>query len=375
MIAFEQVHPWLNKFSPTHLRPCSISLISHMKSALDAGHTTEAAGLLQQLDDYACKLRDDAEVVEVLLDCAETADRLGNLDEAGAILMDATSRSWSDLHRRAVIQWLVGIVQWRSMPARQQAVITWRNSITDFERLAKKPSIPRQQHTWYENICRLLERNLVEALEEVGRYVDLIESAEKTEDDFTIHSGQVSTNILSSTSTITHTFDALLHGESTFAGTVDILQLFNVSEEIPAGDFGPSGSDPFITDTVEIDHLSINGRPYSIHSSRGNRIINVPFDQKLSVVKVTGDSMNQENITEQDFVLLRKVDVPDNGDIVLAEIVGVDTRATLKRYFKEKDIIMLKPNSNNPVHKPFVFNKINEGFYIRGVVVAILKPF
>ena len=101
----------------------------------------------------------------------------------------------------------------------------------------------------------------------------------------------------------------------------------------------------------------------------------MPFDQKLSVVKVTGDSMNQENITEQDFVLLRKVDVPDNGDIVLAEIVGVDTRATLKRYFKEKDIIMLKPNSNNPVHKPFVFNKINEGFYIRGVVVAILKPF
>jgi hypothetical protein len=34
----------------------------------------------------------------------------------------------------------------------------------------------------------------------------------------------------------------------------------------------------------------------------------------------------------------------------------------------------LQPHSSNPVHKPFVFEKVNEGFFIRGVVVAVLKP-
>jgi SOS-response transcriptional repressor LexA len=73
-------------------------------------------------------------------------------------------------------------------------------------------------------------------------------------------------------------------------------------------------------------------------------------------------------------VLLRKVDIPENGDIVLAEIVGVDSKATLKRYFIEKGTITLRPNSSNPIHQPFVFKKIDDGFYIRGVVVAVLKP-
>ena len=46
--------------------------------------------------------------------------------------------------------------------------------------------------------------------------------------------------------------------------------------------------------------------------------------------------MDQENITEKDYVLLRKVDVPANGDIVMAEIVGIDSHATLKKYSQGK---------------------------------------
>ena len=374
MIAFEEVYSWLNKFGPSHLRPSSISLIGHMKTALETNHPIEAAGLLQQLKDQACRLRDDAEVTEVFLECAETADRMGSLDEARAILVDTVSRAWSDLHRRAVIQWLLGAVQWRSMPARQQAVISWRNSISDFERLAKQPSIPRQHRAWYEETCRTLEQNLVAALEEVGKYMDILPSPGTTEATSADRSTEISATLLPSASSMTQPSDTLMPGESTITHTADILQLFTISEEIPAGDFGPSGSDPFPTDTVEIDRVLISGHPYSIHSTRGRRIINIPFDQKLIVVKVKGDSMNLENITEKDFVLLRKVDVPENGDIVLAEIVGVDSKATLKRYFIEKGTITLRPNSSNPIHQPFVFKKIDDGFYIRGVVVAVLKP-
>ncbi len=373
MIAFEEVYSWLNKFGASHLQLSSISLIGHLKTSLQAGHLTEAAGLLQQLRDHACKLRDGAEVTEVLLECAEAAGRLGNLDEAGAILLDAVSRAWSDLHRRAVIQWLLGAVQWRSMPARQQAVIFWRNSLSDFDRLARQPSTPREQRTWYENTYRLLEQSLVEALEEIGKYIDMVQATETTESPFAPQPEQTSETPLPLASGILHISDTPISVESDATHTADILQLFTVSEEIPAGDFGPSGNDPFPIGTVELDRLSISGRPYSIHSTRGRRIINLPLE-KIAVVKVKGDSMNLENITEQDFVMLRRADVPENGDIVLAEIVGVDNKATLKRYFKEKDTITLKPNSSNPVHTPFVFKKTTEGFYIRGVVVAVLKP-
>jgi phage repressor protein C with HTH and peptisase S24 domain len=206
----------------------------------------------------------------------------------------------------------------------------------------------------------------------LGRYQDQLSIT--PEEEIPAPSLEFSTTPLSPETALTQTSDALLQAGSIVTHTSDLLQLFTISEEIPAGDFGPSGIDPFPIGTVAIDRLSINGRPYSIHSTRGRRIINLPLDQKLIVVKVKGDSMNQENIAAEDFVLLRKVDVPANGDIVLAEIVGIDNTATLKRYFKEKDTITLKPSSSNPVHKPFVFKKVNEGFFIRGVVIAVLKP-
>jgi SOS-response transcriptional repressor LexA len=98
------------------------------------------------------------------------------------------------------------------------------------------------------------------------------------------------------------------------------------------------------------------------------------MNTQYHVVKVKGDSMNLAGIAEKDFVLLRRVDSPANGDIVMAEIVGLDSHATLKKYHKENGQITLSPNSSNPVHTPFVFKNISEGFFIRGVVVAVIKP-
>jgi hypothetical protein len=375
MIALEDVYLWLNKYGTSHIRPSSDRLISQMRTALEEGHVNEARGLLQQLKDLACKLRDDEEVTEILIECANSAYMLDGLAEAETILVDAVSRAWSVLHRRAVIQWMLGCVQWQSLPTRQQAVISWRNSLSDFERLARQPGLPFEQHAWYQEICGQLEQSLLEALEQVGNYIDINKdhSSGTTEGGFPVQPEAVSATPLPSGSAVTQTSTPPLPLESALTQTSDILQIFTISEEIPAGDFGPSGIDPFPIGIVELDRLFINGHPYSIHSTRGRRMINLPLNPGITVVKVKGDSMNLENITEKDFVLLRRVDVPANGDIVMAEIVGIDSKATLKRYFKEKDTITLKPNSSNPIHKPFVFKKV-EGFYIRGVVIAVLKP-
>jgi hypothetical protein len=376
MITIEDAHAWLNKYDQSHISASSESLIDQVMQALGEGHADEARGLLQQLYDLAFHLREEKEVNEIMIESGHISFLLNDLAEAESILMDSVSRVWSDPHRRAVVQWMLGCVQWQSLPTRQLALIAWQNSISDLERLATEAGLTSEQHGWYQNTGALMQKSLLEAMKQAGSYVDVDEKPSgKT--------NEKGTSVISGIADETTRYPKPIAGkpdstprspEPSAISSFDILQLFTISEEIPAGDFGPSGIDPFPIGTVEIDRLTINGNPYSIHSTRGRKIINLPLDQKFNVVKVKGDSMNQENITEKDYVLLRKVDAPANGDIVMAEIVGIDSHATLKRYSKEKNNITLKPNSSNPAHKPFVFKKINDGFYIRGVVVAVLKP-
>ena len=338
MIALEHVYPWLNKFGMSHLSSSSLYLINQMRTALDEDSADKAGGLVQQLKDLAFKLRDNEEVTEILVECAEGFYILNRLDEAEIILSDAVSRAWSDLHRRAVIQWMLGTVQWQSFPSRQQAVISWQNSLSDFELLSKQPGLPYEQHAWYKETRAQLEQSVLEAMEQVGRYQDIdrgSSSGNHGEKPVAQSDKARSTPPLPDPGR-EQSDEVPRASESNPPSTSDILQLFTISDEIPAGDFGPSGIDPFPIGTVEIDRLLINGRPYSIHSTRGRKVINLPLDQKLAVVKVKGDSMDQENITADDYVILRRVDVPSNGDIVMAEVVGIDSQATLKTIFQGK---------------------------------------
>ena len=376
MIDFEEVLPWLNQFEASHISPATNILIGQLRLSLSENKREETSGLLQQLKDLAYKLRDTEEVTESLVECAYGFFMLNQLEEAEAILTDAVSRSWSGLHKRAVIQWMLGCVQWQVFPSRQQAVISWRNSLSDFDLLARQPGFAVQKREWYQETRGKLEQSLLETTEQVGNYMDLDDRglSGMQRKAAPARSGSDPATSVPPDPSVIHASEGLKTEEPFAFKPSDSLQLFTISEEIPAGDFGPSGMDPFPIGSVEIDRVSINGHPYSIHSTRGRKVINLPLDQRLMVVKVKGDSMDQEGILEQDYVILRKVDAPSNGDIVMAEVVGIDSKATLKIYFRDKDTITLKPHSSNPVHHPFEFKKVSKGFLIRGVVVAVLKP-
>ncbi|MFL5895557.1 MAG: transcriptional repressor LexA [Thermoleophilaceae bacterium] len=60
------------------------------------------------------------------------------------------------------------------------------------------------------------------------------------------------------------------------------------------------------------------------------------------VLEVTGDSMKNAGILDGDTVVVRKQKTADDGEIVVA-IVGDDSEATVKRYFKQRDHIRLEP--------------------------------
>jgi repressor LexA len=70
-------------------------------------------------------------------------------------------------------------------------------------------------------------------------------------------------------------------------------------------------------------------------------------DEGEYILRVAGESMRDAGILAGDYVVVRREDAAQDGDIVVA-MVGED--ATVKRFFKERDHIRLQPE--NPEMEP-----------------------
>jgi repressor LexA len=90
---------------------------------------------------------------------------------------------------------------------------------------------------------------------------------------------------------------------------------------------------------------------------------------KYFVLRTSGDSMNLAGINDGDLVLCRKNYHPEEGNNVVA-LIGDD--ATIKEYRRENGVVVLKPKSSNPKHKPLRF-KDNDEIKVQGVVVCVLE--
>jgi repressor LexA len=66
-------------------------------------------------------------------------------------------------------------------------------------------------------------------------------------------------------------------------------------------------------------------------------------DQGEFVLRVKGDSMVNAGILEGDYVIVRKQDTAEDGEIVVA-LVGEE--ATVKRFFREADHVRLQPEND-----------------------------
>ena len=92
---------------------------------------------------------------------------------------------------------------------------------------------------------------------------------------------------------------------------------------------------------------------------------------------IKGDSMNKanvegRNIKEGNYVIVQKDSEIIDGDIVVAII---ENSATVKRFKKEKDMIVLYPQSSNPQNQPIYLDKNTESI-INGKVIKVLEnPF
>lgn len=84
-------------------------------------------------------------------------------------------------------------------------------------------------------------------------------------------------------------------------------------------------------------------------------------------LQVKGESMIEDGILDGDFVVIEKVNVATNGEIVVALVD--DNLATLKRFYKEGDVVVLKPA--NSTMEPIYPKSLR----IQGRVVGLVRRY
>ncbi len=85
------------------------------------------------------------------------------------------------------------------------------------------------------------------------------------------------------------------------------------------------------------------------------------------VLQVKGSSMIDDGILDGDYVVIEKSDLAHNGDIVVALVD--DSLATLKRFYKEGEQVILKPA--NATMEPIYPKSVR----VQGKVVGLVRRF
>ena len=93
----------------------------------------------------------------------------------------------------------------------------------------------------------------------------------------------------------------------------------------------------------------------------------IPLGTRCYALRVRGDSMVGDHITDGDYVILEKREEAENGDTVLAILENGE--ATIKKFFRDKNRVRLQ-SSNGSMKS--LYPKSAE---IRGVVIGVLRQF
>jgi repressor LexA len=108
----------------------------------------------------------------------------------------------------------------------------------------------------------------------------------------------------------------------------------------------------------------------AIENREGEIAVDLSFLPKGDsfTLKVVGNSMKDAGILDGDIVIVKKQQVAQRGDIVVAVVAG---EATVKRYYPEGKTIRLQPA--NDVFDSIVVTKGSGEFRLAGKVVGLLR--
>ena len=84
------------------------------------------------------------------------------------------------------------------------------------------------------------------------------------------------------------------------------------------------------------------------------------------MLRVRGNSMIEIGIDDGDYVIIRRQETAENGEIAA---VMIDNEVTLKRFYKEKDRFVLHPENSS------MQDIITEKADILGVLVGLMRRY
>jgi hypothetical protein len=371
----KHVIDWLNKDKDngeSSLSEPARLLLERLEKECDRKELKKAWDVIDDLVRLS-NVSDSPEFAEIYLRCGMEAAEMGNFKEAQKFFSEAATKcSANSRHNYAVAQWMKGCMEWLLPGKEVDAINSWRESEKKFEALKKGKENKKDENSWYEAKCTIMNSALRQATKEyeIPRPPSNAGQNEVTTVGADIKNGNASGDPRS-----------------------DRMGIFSVYKHINAGSFGSSGILDEPHGTSEVEQVFIDDKSFRILAINGNRFFRTSTQSNI-IVKVSGDSMNKAGVQSGDYVLLRMLpkgfkdftgddDQTDinsfqlfkDGDIVAAEIFDQDDDvATLKRISRWRNKIILRPESTNPKHVEREFDATDEGFTICGVVVAILKP-
>lgn len=90
-------------------------------------------------------------------------------------------------------------------------------------------------------------------------------------------------------------------------------------------------------------------------------------------LRVCGDSMTAAGIADGDEILVRVQPEVENGQLAVVLVNGDE--ATVKRFRRDGEVVVLTPCSYNPVHQPQIYHLDQTPVSVVGLVVEARKKF
>ncbi|GAB4580958.1 MAG: hypothetical protein Fur0022_37030 [Anaerolineales bacterium] len=340
-----------NNVPQSFLTPEGVLLVDEIKTALSS-HAFDAATRLSLHLFYLSNMP-RLEVGEILLRTAIHAVELQD-EESLLFAKDQGLRAAEafinhDGHCRALAMWFVGYIFWQIPVYRREALHHWERSRRLLTWLSYAHYSPYP--AWYQQVLFVVAESLLQTKMREAyfplmkvKYLHLRPAPQPSP------SKNVSPKPKSSSRLVFRTIP--------------------VYQYVPAGGWGVV--DPDEVGQLNVEKMMIDDVPHRAIDLLGRGQITLQEREQYALVRIKGTSMNKLDIQEGDYVLIRRQEDANHTDIVLAERIGLDAEATLKRFHKQGNTLALRPESHDP--HPVLLVDRREKLRILGIGIAVLKP-
>jgi phage repressor protein C with HTH and peptisase S24 domain len=347
-----------------------------MREAEDDNHRRHVWDRIEEMEKLIPHMVDTREQGEAYVHCAKIAADLENIKVAQRLFQAAENKYKSYPHQHAVTFWMIGCIYWLTYE-KVEAISSWQDAISLFKERQLSARVDPIKFKWYVEKIPELDQYLVQAIAN-----ETLPPYQHTRQQASDQATTASTSAQNPAPESDPNPDPNPAPEAEERDSIRWLSCF-IRDSVPAGEFGPAGFDPIPAGYLEFSEVMIEDEAYEIHSikrkSMQRNIVNIDSSTEYQTVRVKGTSMNVARpvpIHDGDYILLRQQNSPGDNEIVVAEIIGYDTLATVKRLNYRNGKIQLIPESTDQQHydnpdwgKEWNWNEIR----FVGVVEAVFK--